>query len=269
MPRPVGRGAEEGPGVESKPKYWLKSTDPAPFNRRFLNTPLFDLARIGTDPSQAADFASRFALVPDPFPLESKQALDELDPQQVGTGGPTQAGGEPAVDGPATITRVGREGLRVITEDIRERAYKEAGLSDAEQARVGPLARAQAGDCRTRTSSSRTLKYKARPLDGVWATPPYLHNASVPNLDALLSPVAAAPGVVHDREHRVRHDARRLPDRRRPVRLHDRHEPVRELQHRPRVPRPDAARAGALHQQDLRPQLQANRRTSGGPSCSA
>ena len=37
------------------------------------------------------------------------------------------------------------------------------------------------------------LKYKARPLDGVWATPPYLHNASVPNLDALLSPVALRP----------------------------------------------------------------------------
>jgi len=35
--------------------------------------------------------------------------------------------------------------------------------------------------------------YKARPLDGIWATPPYLHNASVPNLYALLSPVAERP----------------------------------------------------------------------------
>ncbi|MCY1432981.1 hypothetical protein D9M71_489990 [compost metagenome] len=32
--------------------------------------------------------------------------------------------------------------------------------------------------------------YKARPLDGIWATPPYLHNGSVPNLFQLLSPVA-------------------------------------------------------------------------------
>lgn len=32
------------------------------------------------------------------------------------------------------------------------------------------------------------LKYKARPLNGVWATPPYLHNGSVPTIDALLSP---------------------------------------------------------------------------------
>jgi hypothetical protein len=37
------------------------------------------------------------------------------------------------------------------------------------------------------------LIYKARPLNGVWATPPYLHNASVPNLYALLSPVSERP----------------------------------------------------------------------------
>ena len=36
-------------------------------------------------------------------------------------------------------------------------------------------------------------KYKARPLNGIWATAPYLHNGSVPNLQALLSPVAARP----------------------------------------------------------------------------
>jgi hypothetical protein len=32
------------------------------------------------------------------------------------------------------------------------------------------------------------LAYKARPLDGIWAVPPYLHNASVPSLYELLSP---------------------------------------------------------------------------------
>src|SRR5712672_1888448 len=30
-------------------------------------------------------------------------------------------------------------------------------------------------------------------LDGVWATPPYLHNGSVPNIYALLSPVSERP----------------------------------------------------------------------------
>jgi hypothetical protein len=32
------------------------------------------------------------------------------------------------------------------------------------------------------------MSYKARPLNGIWATPPYLHNGSVPNLWALLQP---------------------------------------------------------------------------------
>jgi len=31
-----------------------------------------------------------------------------------------------------------------------------------------------------------TLKYKARPLNGIWATAPYLHNGSVPNLWEIL-----------------------------------------------------------------------------------
>jgi hypothetical protein len=34
------------------------------------------------------------------------------------------------------------------------------------------------------------LKYRARPLDGIWATPPFLHNGSVHSLRQLLSPVA-------------------------------------------------------------------------------
>jgi hypothetical protein len=35
--------------------------------------------------------------------------------------------------------------------------------------------------------------YKVRPLNGIWATPPYLHNGSVPTIDALLSPVSERP----------------------------------------------------------------------------
>ncbi|WZO97694.1 di-heme-cytochrome C peroxidase [Isosphaeraceae bacterium EP7] len=35
--------------------------------------------------------------------------------------------------------------------------------------------------------------YKGRPLDGIWATAPYLHNGSVPTLDDLLKPVDQRP----------------------------------------------------------------------------
>lgn len=37
------------------------------------------------------------------------------------------------------------------------------------------------------------LAYKARPLNGIWASAPYLHNGSVPNLHALLLPPASRP----------------------------------------------------------------------------
>jgi mono/diheme cytochrome c family protein len=37
------------------------------------------------------------------------------------------------------------------------------------------------------------LAYRARPLDGVWATAPYLHNGSVPNLKELLTPPEKRP----------------------------------------------------------------------------
>src|SRR3954449_2582814 len=37
------------------------------------------------------------------------------------------------------------------------------------------------------------LEYRARPLDGIWATAPYLHNGSVPTLADLLKPAAQRP----------------------------------------------------------------------------
>ncbi len=49
------------------------------------------------------------------------------------------------------------------------------------------------------TVNNSTLKigYKARPLNGVWATAPYLHNGSVPNLAELLKPAAQRVKTFH------------------------------------------------------------------------
>ena len=46
--------------------------------------------------------------------------------------------------------------------------------------------------CR-RNADNPLLAYKARPLEGVWATAPYLHNGSVPTLYDLLQPVSDRP----------------------------------------------------------------------------
>ncbi|NUS99618.1 MAG: hypothetical protein HOP96_01425 [Sphingomonas sp.] len=42
-------------------------------------------------------------------------------------------------------------------------------------------------------ANSPYMAYKARPLDGIWATAPYLHNGSVPTLNDLLKPPLQRP----------------------------------------------------------------------------
>ncbi len=67
----------------------------------------------------------------------------------------------------------------------------------------GSAAKAAAAPAKASTSGSATadeealagtikmlLAYKARPLDGVWATAPYMHNGSVPNLYEMLLPAS-------------------------------------------------------------------------------
>jgi hypothetical protein len=43
--------------------------------------------------------------------------------------------------------------------------------------------------------ATQTPRYKARPLNGIWATAPYLHNGSVPTLWDLLKPAGQRPKV--------------------------------------------------------------------------
>jgi hypothetical protein len=45
--------------------------------------------------------------------------------------------------------------------------------------------------------SARTPRYKARPLNGIWATAPYLHNGSVPTLWDLLNKTEDRPQVFY------------------------------------------------------------------------
>lgn len=52
------------------------------------------------------------------------------------------------------------------------------------------MKKAQSGATDASASADRVLAYKARSLDGIWATAPYLHNGSVPNLYELLLPAA-------------------------------------------------------------------------------
>ncbi len=74
------------------------------------------------------------------------------------------------------------EGLHVVTESVAN-AWYEANMPD-----ITPQQKAAMNGYRLNIVLA-PLGYKARPLNGVWATPPFLHNGSVPSIYQLLIPV--------------------------------------------------------------------------------
>ena len=126
---------------------------PTKFNQRHLHVEPIGIKKIGTDPAQAEDMKNRTVAIPANLGISTNKF------------------------GPA----LGELVAKVVTywydsqdppvpEQEREalNGYRPNGIQD-------PLA------------------YKVRPLNGIWATPPYLHNGSVPNVYALLSPVYERP----------------------------------------------------------------------------
>jgi uncharacterized protein (DUF2235 family) len=80
------------------------------------------------------------------------------------------------------------DGLKYITQKVIDQAYADLKLSPEQQNEWNGF---------RNNELLAPLAYKARPHDGIWATPPYLHNGSVPNLFALLSPVSERPKVFY------------------------------------------------------------------------
>jgi mono/diheme cytochrome c family protein len=112
------------------------------------------VAVIGTDPGEAETFVRR------------RYVVDKLL-------------------GPGSAPIDGATGLQRATKEMAEHLYDQLGY-DAAQRREA--------DGRGRPNIVRAVSaYKARPLDGVWATAPYLHNGSVPTIYDLLSPPAERP----------------------------------------------------------------------------
>lgn len=125
------------------PKYW----EPGLQGKSFLKLNLIPLDEIGTDPTEATDWANRTAVT------------DSL--------------------GLGTVSAA--TGLRVITGKIRDMNYDAMGLT--------PEQRMEWNGYRE-DNVIAPLAYRARPLGGIWATPPFLHNGSVPNLYQMLVPAS-------------------------------------------------------------------------------
>ncbi|UTW10494.1 di-heme-cytochrome C peroxidase [Marinobacterium rhizophilum] len=74
--------------------------------------------------------------------------------------------------------------LGALVQETTDYWYRQHGIGAAEQEQLN----GNRPNCLQAGAG-----YKARPLNGIWATAPFLHNGSVPNLYALLSPVAERP----------------------------------------------------------------------------
>ncbi|EXF95454.1 hypothetical protein HK44_024770 [Pseudomonas fluorescens HK44] len=123
---------------------------------------------IGTDPGAANNIADhRFDLSPLKWDVAELAKLDvKLHPT-------------PAE--PLNLSKLSvAKGLAYVTAFVENRAYRDANVTPEER---------PAMDGFGLPIGVRELRaYKARPLEGVWATPPFLHNGSVPNIYQLLSP---------------------------------------------------------------------------------
>jgi hypothetical protein len=119
--------------------------------KRYWQLPMYKLEVIGTDPWDAVNFNAREVYTGN---LRAKFGGRE----KVGIG----------------------EALLVTTSAIMSRGFQEMNVAGVKQAEMSGF---------RKNNFRAPLAYPARPLPGYWATPPYLHNGSVPNLYQLLSPV--------------------------------------------------------------------------------
>ena len=129
----------------------------------YLHVELIKLSHIGTDPAQAEDMQRRIVEVSDDLGISSHEF------------------------GPA---------LGEVVEKAVNYWYDH-------QSPPTPEAQRQEMNGYRENGIQALLAYKIRPLNGIWATPPYLHNGSVPNIYFLLSPVSERPKKFYlgDREY--------------------------------------------------------------------
>ncbi len=139
------------------------------YRRQFLKVKKLNIQEIGTDPQEVLNFALR-------FPNFGTMTWNELSgiPRTFDT---TDAAGTPKVG--QTITMA--DGLKFTTQAAAYRWYKDNNKSEDDIARMNGY--------RPNVVLLEPT-YRARPLDGIWATGPFLHNGSVPNLYELLLPAS-------------------------------------------------------------------------------
>jgi hypothetical protein len=170
----------------------LNPRDPA----RSFKAVMTPVKAVGTDPKMAENYLQRKAKS---GPLAGTKVMiiagHKLEPETRSF--------EIVINGvTGVILRHPARALAVGIEDVKTtKALRKLGPSkddqappDDDKAMVNMKQRLDQYAVQLQPFDATSFSYKARPLNGVWATAPYLHNGSVPNLWELLQPSAKRIG---------------------------------------------------------------------------
>lgn len=160
-------------------------------------TPIWDPAGVGTDPWMACNT----------FAYQARAGLLTGTRAQIVAGAPLPATAPTAafLENQAIGSLLGKKG-KLLKIAIREaigfprkvQVFVDEAAVERQPPRDQPVAEPQrlanciaaANAANPNPTALRTLAYKGRPLNGIWATAPYLHNGSVKSLHELLLPPA-------------------------------------------------------------------------------
>ena len=133
------------------------------------------VAGMGTDPAQANVLKLRTVEVPGFLDIDPARDLG----QRWGCGDLPSSS---ATDMPFALA------LMVVVDKTSRKSMDDKKLSDERKQRLWGSRK----NC-PNPGNLKETHYRARPLNGVWATAPYLHNGSVPSLYWMLKPAAERP----------------------------------------------------------------------------
>jgi processive rubber oxygenase RoxA-like protein len=131
-------------------------------------------AAMGTDPAQSSVLATRQVQIP---------AFLKLNPAE-DLGVQWKCKDLPAfssTDMPFSIA------LMIVVDRVSRKWTEDRGITDPQ------TLKAIWGERSNCSNPAKEPQYRARPLNGVWATAPYIHNGSVPSLYWMLTPQAERP----------------------------------------------------------------------------
>ncbi|MFH1343453.1 MAG: di-heme-cytochrome C peroxidase [Pseudomonadota bacterium] len=141
-----------------------------------LNEVQKQVAHMGTDPAQANVLQTREVQIPGFLDLQPARDLGERwKCKNLATYSSTKM--------PFSIA------LMIVVDKVAQKWIKDNKVSDAAAKELW----GERSNCPNPDATPEKPIYRARPLNGVWATAPYIHNGSVPSLYWMLKPAAERP----------------------------------------------------------------------------